>query len=331
MTMPTPSKRPAIVHCSLGETGVLTTQKTRRGPRDLSNILLRIASHTGEPRRVRWAQRTIALDIRDGSADTLRTTIAHLSKRFQILALLPPIGVSSQHLHLGQAIAGLSDDMALPGFSRAAFATAMNRYLTRCHWQYRGLPTTAFSLVQFPSAIDPVIATIGLPARLSPLHYALPHLEAHILRNTENAKAYQLIARTLQRHTLTHPVFEPYNGEDPRIHHHTRFSFATDQLVVASPVGITVEFTLIIRDGVPQTVSASTIIQRHGSTQPAVSHTRIAKMAQLAIEGCAAIGIRTGIVSCLINHTGIGDFLDGIIPNYIDARIIPYIEKNCRT
>lgn len=293
-------------------------------------MLLRIASHGATSRRATPTHHDLALDLRDGSADALRATLARLSERFQILALLPPFGASSQHLSLGQTIAGLSDAMALPGFSEAAFVAAKNRYLTRCCWQNAGLPTTAFSLIQFPSALVPAIADIGLPARLSPLHYTLPHLEAHLLREIESSRAYQLISRTLQRHALTHPAPEFSIGEDPRTHHRIRFSFSTDQLAVAAPAGIMVEFTLIIRDGVPQTAAATPITQRRNSTPPTVKRTRIVKMAQLAIEGCVALGIKTGVVCCMIQHTADGDFLDGIIPNYIDTRVIPLIEENCK-
>lgn len=288
--MTTRYKTPAIVQCSLGDMGRQIPSQMGHRPRKLSRILLRIASQPIVPRATK-ARHDIALDIRDGSDATLRAALERLSERFQIMELIPPIGISSQHLHLGQTIAGLSDAMALPGFSKIAFATAMNRYVTRCHWKNMGLPTTAFSLIQFPSALDLAVAATGLPARLSPLHYTLPRLEAHIQRNSESAKAYQLVARALQHHSLTHPI---------------DFSFTTDQLAVATPPGITVGLTMIIRNGIPK------VANRSSTT----------KMAKLAIEGCVTLGIKTGIAYCLIQHTDTGDFLDGIIPNYIG--------ENCR-
>ncbi len=329
MTMTTTSKALAIVQCSLGDTGVPTPLRTVRRRRDLSSVLLRIAAHAKMPPRCTRTPHDLALDIRDCDMETLRAALARLSDRFQIVAIIPPIGVSSKHLQLGQTIAGLSDQLTLPGFSEAAFVTARNRYLTRCHWQNAGLPTSAFSLVQFPSALDPAIASIGLPARLSPLHYGLQHLEAHVQRDTEKTKAYQLVARTLQRYALTHPAPDLYSGEDPRTRHHIRFSFSTDQLAAAMPPGITVEFTLLIRNGIPKTISATPITERRGGAQPVVNRAIIAKTASLAIEGCVALGIRTGIVCCLIRHAADGDFLDGVIPNYIDARVIPMIEEDC--
>lgn len=289
--MTTRYKTPAIVQCSLGDMRHPIILKTGRKPLDLSHVLLRIASHPVAQRRARKPQHSLALDIRDGSDVTLRATLECLSERFQIMGLIPPIGISSQHLYLGHTIAGLSDVMALPGFSKNAFATTMNRYLTRCHWKNMGLPTTAFALVQLPSALDAAISSVGLPARLSPIHYALPRLEAHILHKAETTKTYKFVARALQHHALTHPI---------------HFSFTTDLLAVAAPPGITVGLTMIIRNGIPKVAN-----------RPSTS-----KMAQLAIEGCVALGIKTGFAYCLIQHTDTGDFLDGIIPNYID--------ENCR-
>lgn len=324
-------KRTAIVQCCLGDMGKPPSRKNSCRPYDALFIQLRVPpAINGAQRTERRSSADLVLDVRDGDLATLRTTLLRLSERYAIRALLPPINAGAAGLQVGAAVAQLAAEWGLPGASPAAYATSLNRYLSRCQWQKKDLPTTPFSLIQFPSALAPAIATVGLPSRLSPLHYGLPHLSAHISQESEGQRAYHLVSHTLQRQALVQPLPVANDGVDPRTQHHFRFSFTSDVLATADPGGLPVEATVLIHCGQAQILSCTPIIRRQRGPKsaqfPALSRDRIMEIAQVAMDGCAAIDIDTGIVTCRLHTTPTGIFLDGVIPNVIDERLIPGIE-----
>ncbi len=308
--------------------GQPTSPKTARKPPSPRLILLR-AGNTSDTATERKAASgyDLVVDVANTDPATLRAALQRLSEQFELRALIPPLGIPDATHGLSHSVALLAEELNLPGFSTAAVTTAENRYLSRCRWQKSQLPVTDFALIQFPSAAVSASATIGLPVRFSPIHYGLRHLFANVTRESETQGAYRLVATTLQRHALMHDGTQIINGEDPRTHHHIRFSFSTDLLAVASPPGIPIEVTLIFSNGTPQAVSCTPIRSRRGKVPPSVSRMNIAKMTRLAIEGSQAIGIQTGVICCIIQHTKNGDYLDGIIPNHVDPRIIPMLEN----
>jgi hypothetical protein len=272
----------------------------------------------------------LVLNVGDGDLATLRHAITRLSNRFQIVAIVPPVADSINAQQLGHTAATLSEELKLPGFSKSAFALAENRYLTRCHWQHAQLPMSNFSLIQFPSALLPAAVSIGLPIRLSPIHYHLRHLCTHIQREIDAPKAYQLISRTLQRHILTHPASLTENGQDPRTHHHIRFSWMSDMLASADLTATSVETTVLVHNHTPQVVTCTPIAHRRHNATPNLKRSDIVKMTELSIEGCKALQIQSGVATCILQHSANRILLDGIIPNHVDGRLIPAIEASCK-
>lgn len=268
----------------------------------------------------------LTLNICDTESASLRGAIARLATRFNIVAIVPPMGDSAECQALSYRAALLAEELKLPGFASAAFALSANRYLARCHWQNNTLPVSTFSLIQFPSALFPAATHIGLPVRLSPIHYHLRHLCAHIQRETDAAKAYRLIAGTLQRHILSHPASLVENGEDPRTQHHIRFSWMSDMLASAEPPATSIETTLLVRNGAPQVVTCAPIAQRQRSTLPTLKQRDIATITELSMEACKALRIQNGVATCMMQRTSAQIVLDGIIPNYIDARLVAAME-----
>lgn len=320
-------KRAAIL---LGNaTAMATTPSWRHAlqQHDLTAILLAPPKNAHGKTRAPY---DLVLNVCDSDLATLRHTVTRLSNRFQIVAIVPPIGDSVETQQLGHSAAILAEELKLPGFTSAAFTLASNRYLTRCHWQQTQLPMSDFSLIQFPSALIPAAISIGLPVRLSPIHYQLRHLCAHIQREVDAPKAYQLIAHTLQRHILIHPAPLIENGQDPRTHHHIRFSWMSDMLASAEPTATSVETTVLVHDRVPQVVTCTPIAQRQRGTTSQLKRSDIIKMTELSIEGCKALQIQNGVATCLLQHAGKRILLDGIIPNHIDGRLIPAMEVICK-
>lgn len=268
----------------------------------------------------------LQLSVRDAQLSTLRATISQLSERYTIAAVIPTGDTTSDAIDLGFAASQLTDALALPGFGASAFAISANRYLTRCHFQRADLPVTDFSLVQFSSALPAAGAMIGLPVRLSPIHYGLRHLTSRISRESEACSAYHLISNTLQRHALTHPGMRFDNGTDPRTHHHIRFSWMSDMLVAADPAGTTVETVVHVRQGVPQALACAPIAQR-GRRTATLTRKAILWNSELSVEACKAVSIQSGIATCITQHSPEGTYLDGIIPNGVDNRFIPAIES----
>lgn len=272
----------------------------------------------------------LVLNVSDSEIATFRHAITRLANRFQIAAIIPPIGDSVDTQPLGYTAAVLAEELKLPGFASAAFALAANRYLTRCHWQHAQLPISDFSLIQFPSALLPAAVSMGLPVRLSPIHYHLRHLYAHIQREIDAPKAYRLIAGTLQRHILTHATPLVENGQDPRTQHHIRFSWMSDMLASTESPATSVETTLLVHDCKPQVVTCTPIAQRQRNTAPKLKRRDIITMTELSIEGCKALQIQNGVATCMLHHTADRILLDGIIPNHIDGRLIPAMEASCK-
>lgn len=320
-------KPAAIVLSNLGDVATTISWANAIRQHDVTPILLTVTPPgTATDATPAPLPFDLQLSVRDAELATLRETIGQLSESYSIAALIPSGATSAEAIALGHAAALLTSELALPGFGAVAFTTSTNRYLARCYWQRAGLPVTDFSLVQFPSALPAAGAMIGFPVRLTPIHYGLRHLTSRISRESEVGSAYHLIANTLQRHALTHPGLRFDNGIDPRTHHHIRFSWMSDMLVSADPAGTPVETVMHIAQGTPQVLACAPIAQR-GRRTASLARKAILKSSELSMEACKAVGIQNGIATCILQHTPSGTYLDGILPNSVDNRFIPAIER----
>lgn len=306
-------KRPAIVQCSLGDMRQPITKTSAPKRHEPAHILLRLNAPAAAPNGF-----DLVLDIGQPDLQVLRSTLERIAERYHIIALLPPNGVSFAAQEAGRMIALIAEECQLPGFGSGALALASNRFLTRCHWQQARLPTSKFSLVQFPSALALAAATIGYPAQLSPLLYTLPHLFARINRESELAKAHQLVSRVMNRYALNHPLTPFSDGCDPRTGHHIRFSPVTDMLFSAAKQSTTCALTVISRDGNPGVLACKA---------PPLRKADVHTLCELATQACTTLGMRSGVATCIVSHGPAGNFLEGLMPHYMDPRLLPTLGK----
>lgn len=97
-------------------------------------------------------------------------------------------------------------------------------------------------------------------------------------------------------------------------------------LASAEPPSTSTETTLLVRNGAPQVVTCAPIAQRQRSTLPTLKRSDIATITELSIEACKALHIQNGVATCMVQRTPKQIVLDGIIPNYIDARLVTAME-----
>lgn len=306
-------KPPAIVQCSLGDMRHPITKTSVPRPHSPAHILLRWDGPASPPRGF-----DLVLDIGQATLPILRHTLDRLTDRYHVIAFVPPNGTAFAAQEAARLITQVAEERHLPSFGSRALAIAGNRFLTLCHWQMASLPTVPFALVQFPSALTAAAATMGYPAQLSPLTYALPHLVAHVHREGDLAKAHQLVSRVMHRHALSHPSPSLSDGCDPRTGHHIRFSPSTDMLLTASRTSESCALTVITRKGQPKAQICK---------GPRLQKMEVHTICELATAACKVLDIQNGVATCMVRHGPRGSYLEGIIPQYADNRLLPAIGK----
>ncbi len=289
-------------------------------------FLLRVSTDSSNDTSADDNDYALTLDLQDWDCATLQHAVAQLSDHYQIAGIIPPYGHSLHCRAVAQAVSHLAEEFHLPGYGSLAYDLSRNRFLLRCAWRSAALPTPDFALIHSSSQLQRIAAQLNYPVRLSPLHFALPHLNIRSLNTRDALAAQTLLTRTLTRWVLTHGPFASESGVDLRTHQPLHFELGSDLLLSTWHPSISMAFTLVIVNRSIHIVCARQILTRN-QRRNTVRRKDFLVLQQLACSGVTAVGIHTGIVECQVQLTPAGPQLECIIPHYTDPRLLPVIEE----
>lgn len=317
-------KPPALVQFDLGETPHHNPTTRAIQSRGIQSVCLRTSPECGET-----PSHDLTLSLPSRDTKDVVAAINRLGERYQIVGIIPPHGTSLAAIQLGDIVAHIAEQHQLPGISTLAHALSSNRFLCHCHLQST-LPTQAFALIQHPSSLTQSANSLGVPVRLSPVHYALPHLESRINTLTSLAEAYAHIQRNLSRWMFAQGRMPTGVGVDPRTLNVIRFNWGSDQLMCHDTEGTEVAVSVMAVRGEAHGVACQQVIRR--DKDPVKITLRQTHMIrQLAEDAVTVLGVQTAWVHCILHHTPKKTTIEGVIPHYVDPRMIDVIEKTTKT